>query len=368
MLFVSGILPLQIIEAFYGTFCATEVSFSLILSYKNEHVIKYSKSSSHKVAYYSYIYAKTDKKHFQTVTSHTRAATFLGRFISATTSQLLAFFNLVTYWQLNLITFICESKCLVFIEFLIKKNLIIGQVAAALWSIFCIPSVNTSVYFHRKGDENDKKSAFKLIRQHFASAYTNKTVILWSIFYSVSFGLYFQIFAYIQVLWLEIEDNAIWNATVDALFTVSGAFFALLAGKIQISFLQRETPTFIALIIMSMLKGVIIIVAAYSSTLLQCYAMFVLFGIVYSLTITITATKIAENLNEDSYGLVFGFNTFIALITQTILTLSVVSNGFKFNVEGQYIVYGCIYLILAGLYAIKLVFDLVKTRRKKYEF
>lgn len=224
------------------------------------------------------------------------------------------------------------------------------------------------MYFHRKVDENDKKSAFKLIRQHFTSAYTNKTVILWSIFYSVSFGLYFQIFAYIQVLWLEIEDNAIWNATVDALFTVSGAFFALLAGKIQISFLQRETPTFIALIIMSMLKGVIIIVAAYSSTLLQCYAMFVLFGIVYSLTITITATKIAENLNEDSYGLVFGFNTFIALITQTILTLSVVSNGFKFNVEGQYIVYGCIYLILAGLYAIKLVFDLVKTRRKKYEF
>lgn len=96
--------------------------------------------------------------------------------------------------------------------------------------------------------------------------------------------------------------------------------------------------------------------------------MFILFGIAYSLSITITATKIAENLNDDSYGLVFGFNTFIALITQTILTLSVVSNGFKLNIEGQYIVYGCIYLALGGLYAIKLIIDLFKSRGTKYDF
>lgn len=238
-------------------------------------------------------------------------------------------------------------------------NFNVGQVAAALWSIFCIPTVKTSVYFHRENKDDEKESAYMLISKHFISAYTNKTVILWSIFYSISFCLFFQIFAYIQVLWLNIEDNASWNATVDALFTFSGAIFALLAGKIQISFLKRQTPTFLVLIIMSILQGVIIILAANSSTLFQCYLMFILFGIIYSFSITITATKIAENLSEDSYGLVFGFNTFVALVIQTALTLSVVSNGFMLSVEGQYIVYGCIYFVIGGLYAVKLVFDLI---------
>lgn len=167
------------------------------------------------------------------------------------------------------------------------------------------------------------------------------------------------------MLWLTIEENAFWNATVDALFTASGAFFSLLAGKIQISFLKRETPTFIVLILMSMIMGAIVILAAYSSTLLQCYLMFIFFGIVYSLSISITATKIAENLSEDSYGLVFGFNTFIALISQTILTLSIVSNGFKLSVKGQYFVYGSIYLVLGVLYGIKLIYDIIKNSYKK---
>lgn len=277
------------------------------------------------------------------------------------------FFELVTYWQLNLITFLCEPQCLTFYlscDYFIE----IGQVVAALWSIFCIPSVKTSVYFHRNDDSAENVSAFRLIWQHFISAYTNKTIVLWSVFYSLSFGLYFQIFAYVQILWLNIEDNALWNATVDALFTVSGVFFALLAGKIQISFLKRETPTFVVLIIMSLLQGVIVILTAKSSSLLQCYAMFILYGIVYSFSITITATKIAENLSDDSYGLVFGFNTFLALVIQTSLTLAVVSNGFLLSAEGQYIVYGCIYLLLGVLYSFKLIYDLMREKcGRKYK-
>lgn len=219
-----------------------------------------------------------------------------------------------------------------------------------------IPRVETSVYFHSKDKE---VSAFKLLWNHFKSAYKNSTVIMWSIFYSISFCLYFQSFAYIQVLWLSKENDASWNASVDAIFTLSGVVFAIVAGKIQISFLKREKPTLMVLIIMSSLQGVIIILASKSSTLLQCYLMFILYGITYALSITITATKIAENLCEDSYGLVFGFNTFLAVIIQTGLTFAVVSNGFMLSIEGQFLVYGFIYIILGGLYSLKLIYDVI---------
>jgi thiamine transporter 2/3 len=86
MLLVDSKFGLQIVELIYGTFCACEV------------------------AYYSYIYAKTDKRHYQAVTSHTRAAILLGRFFSSLLSQLLVYFNYGNYRQLNLITFICEHK------------------------------------------------------------------------------------------------------------------------------------------------------------------------------------------------------------------------------------------------------------------
>jgi solute carrier family 19 (thiamine transporter), member 2/3 len=90
MLLVDGVLPLQIVEVVYGTFCATEV------------------------AYYSYIYAKTDKKYYQQVTSHTRSAIFFGRLFGSLLAQFLIYFNVADYWQLNLITFVCKSSAILF--------------------------------------------------------------------------------------------------------------------------------------------------------------------------------------------------------------------------------------------------------------
>jgi solute carrier family 19 (thiamine transporter), member 2/3 len=79
-LLADSVLSLQIVEIIYGTYCACEV------------------------AYFSYIYAKTDKQNYQVVTSHTRAAMFVGRFVAATSSQLLVFFQIMDYRQLNFLT------------------------------------------------------------------------------------------------------------------------------------------------------------------------------------------------------------------------------------------------------------------------
>lgn len=60
------------------------------------------------VAYYTYIYAKVDKEHYQKVTSHTRGAILAGRAISGISSQVLISTNIMDFKQLNYITFTCN--------------------------------------------------------------------------------------------------------------------------------------------------------------------------------------------------------------------------------------------------------------------
>lgn len=65
----------------------------------------YATMTACEIAYYTYIYAKVDKEHYQRVTSHMRAAALTGRFSSATTSQLVLSFGLLTVADLNHLTF-----------------------------------------------------------------------------------------------------------------------------------------------------------------------------------------------------------------------------------------------------------------------
>lgn len=56
------------------------------------------------VAYYTYIYAKVDTEHFQEVTSHTRSAYLAGRALSGIVSQVIVYFQLLSYYQLQFLT------------------------------------------------------------------------------------------------------------------------------------------------------------------------------------------------------------------------------------------------------------------------
>jgi thiamine transporter 2/3 len=50
----------------------------------------------------------------------------------------------------------------------------------------------------------------------------------------------------------------------------------------------------------------------------------------------INSAEVAKNIGEDSYGLIFGVNTFIALALQSVLTLVVVSDvGLALKIRTQ---------------------------------
>lgn len=80
LLWTTSLLALQIVEVIYGTYMAAEV------------------------AYFTYIYAKVDKKHYPQVTSHTRAAMFCGKLVASVIAQTLLYYKLMNYKDLNYIT------------------------------------------------------------------------------------------------------------------------------------------------------------------------------------------------------------------------------------------------------------------------
>lgn len=240
---------------------------------------------------------------------------------------------------------------------------------ALIWAFF-IPPVKTSLYFNRNtsGEKrsdsylNQMIAAFQLIWIHFKTSYTNRMVLLWSFYYAIALCFYVQISAYIQVLWISIDDTqtVIYNGAVDAILTLLGAGVSIVAGKIHINFLKSKLHTLFVLIVISSVQGAFVILAAQSQNLLSCYIFYICFGVAYAFGITICATEIAKNLVDDTFGLVFGFNTLIALVVQTSVTLSVVSSGFKLSPSGQYQVYGYAYVVLGGIYLFTLSYDITK--------
>lgn len=134
--------------------------------------------------------------------------------------------------------------------------------------------------------------------------------------------------------------------------TLLGAAMSLLAGRIQMDFLGSPNWTLLTLIATSSVQGLFVILAATSQSLMACYVFYICYAVSYSFGIAIAATKIAENLADDTFGLVFGFNTLVALIVQTVITLSVVSNGFRLSSSGQFKVYGWFHITLGAAYLI----------------
>ncbi|KAH8292161.1 hypothetical protein KR054_006452 [Drosophila jambulina] len=338
LIWTTSLLSLQILEFFYGTYMAAEV------------------------AYYTYIYAKVDKKYYPRVTSHTRAAMFAGKLVSGITSQLMLYLDLMDYKQLNYIT--------------------LGtQIIAMLWA-FGLPKVHKSLYFHREkitsdidqqtqlpGEDNldvavphpkatsKKPRALVLIWEHTRTAYTNPRVVQWSLWYAIGLAGYLQVTYYMQVLWKVIEPEPLiaWNGAVDAVLTALAALSALAAGYLHTGRLKPRTSLLI-MVFLSALEGGCVLICCWTKDIYWSYAGFIIFGGLYGFTITLASAEVARHLEDDIFGIVFGFNTFVALIFQSLLTMIFVT-GFKLDPVGQYTAYAFYFIGVGVLYLISVLVE-----------
>lgn len=79
------------------------------------------------------------------------------------------------------------------------------------------------------------------------------------------------------------------------------------------------------------------------------------------------SAEIAKELPEDSYGLIFGINTFFAYCLQSILTIIVVSDSFSLNLNifQQMNTYGGFLAFVGFLYFLLMAFSVIKSKVSK---
>ena len=298
----------------------------------------YGLATSTEVAYYTYIYAKVSKQHYQKVTSFTRCSLLLGRFLAGVVAQVLVSFNATDYRGLNVVS--------------------LASVSAATVVGALLPTVNRTLYFHR---ENEGAAA--RVKHDFLSAFRSFYVTKWSLWWALGMCGNFQVGNYIQLLWEEVDPAAeeVYNGGVEATTTFAGAALAFLFGFLRFNWKLIGEPV---LFVVAFLNGVTLVVMARTDSLWTAYAGYLVYRALYQFLITVASYEIARHINDESYGLVFGINTFLALAFQTVLTLVVVDDvGLALNIRDQFRVYGGFWIVIGVLFVSLFVVSLARDRR-----
>ncbi|XP_076833368.1 thiamine transporter 1 isoform X2 [Brachyhypopomus gauderio] len=193
----------------------------------------------------------------------------------------------------------------------------------------------------------------------FLQCYSTQKILYWSAWWAMATCGYNQTVNYIQALWEHIEPSSnftVYNGGVEAVSSLFGA-----AAAYGIGFTPTDWSRWgeMALGSLSGLGGGALYIMVFTANIWVCYAGYIIFKSLYMLLITITMFQIAAGLSTERYALVFGTNTFVALIFQTILTSVVVdSTGFGLDIVPQFIIYGTYFFFIAlifflrGLYSI----------------
>lgn len=338
LIWFRSLQAMWVMEVFYGTTLSTEV------------------------AYYTYIYTKVDKEHYQAVTSYMRTSALLGRFSGCILGQILFVTNLLSLLQINYIQFA-------------------GAIVTFFWA-FLLPPVQTSLYFYRydntilnsleekpvkinNGDVSIEKgypaplktvkraSCSVVIRRlwdDFRYAYINSYTLKWSLWWSINYCGFNQEGTYVQLLWqnLHQENNSDilkYTGFAESAYTIIGAISAFSVSYVTIDWEKRGD---IMLCLCSLLQGLLVFWSSQTIHLWQAFVCHIMFAAVYYFSASVAYSEIAKHIPTDSYALIFGINSFFALILQTILTaIFTARGGLELASRHQFAVYG-IYFLLPG--------------------
>ncbi|XP_063811715.1 thiamine transporter 1 [Pseudophryne corroboree] len=354
LLYAQGALAVQFLEFFYGMSTATEI------------------------AYYSYIYSMVEPGVYQKVTSYCRIATLTGFTVGSVTGQVLVSVANWSLFSLNVISLISVSvafaaawflpmpmKSLFFHQTLngnkdstdhcrrhIIKNGALACAATTEEMEAQVPlNADSAAAQHTDKKRVNLKNVLRILWKDFVHCYSSRTLLCWSIWWALSTCGYFQVINYSQGLWEKVAPSSysdIYNGSVEAVSTLLGAVAVFFVGYIKMSW---STWGELLLALFSLVIAISIYIMDIIGNIWVCYAMYVLFRSIYMILITIATFQIAANLSMECYALVFGVNTFIALLLQTLMTVIVVdSRGLGLDLFTQFKIYSGYFAIIALIF------------------
>ncbi|XP_075950386.1 thiamine transporter 1 isoform X2 [Anarhichas minor] len=364
LLRAQGVLAMQLLEFFFGLATASEV------------------------AYYSYIYSVVDPAHYKRVTGYCRSIALFGSAAGSLTGQLLLSVAKVQLVHLVIITLTTAAVAFVAPWFLPmpKRSLFFHKSPAAAEkpsstallertkdSESKSPPNSQDVSTISRSSETGSHSSrlvevLQVLFDDFLKCYRCRSLLAWSLWWALATCGYFQVINYAQALWENIrpsQDYEIYNGYVETLSTLLGALAALLVGYLPVSWsLWGE----LVLCVLSLLMALCVFAMDTVRNIWLCYSAYVLFRAIYMLLITVATYQIAASLNMQRYALVFGVNTFMALLLQTLLTVAVVdSAGLGLDVFTQFFIYGGYFAVISVVFMLAALCKLASRRRSKQE-
>ncbi|XP_067398844.1 thiamine transporter 2 [Emydura macquarii macquarii] len=368
LLFVQGLLAMQLMEFFYGIVTATEV------------------------AYYTYIYSVVSVEHYQKVTSYCRSITLIATTVAAVLGQLLVSLAGLSYFYLNVISLASLSMAFLSSLFLpmpqksmfFHKNHVpetpqgtmdkdtMSNASTINKQTSCPEnkdSVKSSVTSGTLREcQSDKHQNHILVQlcKDLKECYSTKKLLYWSIWWALATAGYNQIVNYIQVLWEKrapSQNYAVYNGATEAAATFLSSITSMAVGYLKMNWdLSGE----LVLGIFSAVDAGSLFLMHFTANIWACYAGYLVFKSCYMLLITIATFQIAVNLSMERYALMFGFNNFVALVIQTILTVVVVdSRGLGLKIVTQFLIYGSYFAVIAGIFLIRSIYTIVSIKCKK---
>ncbi|CAB0008664.1 unnamed protein product [Nesidiocoris tenuis] len=324
LIFCRSVFAIQLVEVLYGLYIACEV------------------------AYYTYIYAKVDKSHYQEVTGYTRAAYLTGRALSGVASEVL--FQWVGLELLNL------------------AEITLGiLIISCFWAI-SLPPVEESIYFNRTSPAENRtptdnsliynvKKGFKLLYEDFLQAFEQIKIYKFVLWWAACNG------GYLQINKSDPDNNHLMmNGAVEAVCTSMGALGAYFFGRMTGVNWNRWGE--LGLAIGALALGADLVLMANTKSIIIAYLTYIAFSIIYNAVVTIAKAQIAIRIKPDSTGLVFGVTIFLALVIQTLITIVLVQL-LELSAKLQFAMYGYYYLIIGSAFALKFLCGLRCWKRQE---
>ncbi|XP_068165048.1 thiamine transporter 1 [Antennarius striatus] len=364
----GGVASMQLLEFFFGLATASEV------------------------AYFSYIYSVVGADRYQRVTGYCRSVTLFGSAAGSLIGQLLLSVGGARLLDLVIVTLASAAVAFFPPWFLpMPKRSLFFHKAAAAAAAEEEGGPRSSTALLEKSEDADRKpplnsqnaslslqesppsegvesgglvNVLRMLLSDFLQCYRCRPLLAWSLWWALATCGYFQVVNYAQALWENVRpshDYHIYNGYVETLSTLLGALAALLVGYLPV---RWSVWGELALCVLSMLMGVCVFVMDTLRNIWLCYSSYVFFRAVYMLLITVATYQIAASLSVHRYALVFGVNTFMALLLQSLLTLVVVdSAGLGLDVFKQFFIYGGYFAAISVVFLIAGLCKLTSRRR-----
>lgn len=330
LLWGTSVLHMQLLEACYGVGMATRVAYS------------------------AYVFALVRPARFQRAASCSRAAVLLGVFGSSVLGQLLVTAGGVSFAALNHVSL---------------GFLLVGLVLALL-----LRRPRRSLFFHVGEPGPPARGAWRrwvLVRMLRALRANLRApaLRLWTLWWVFNSTGYYLIVYYAHILWAVVQPAAdassVYNGGVDAVSTLLSAITAFAAGFVDIHWALWAK---LVIAVVTAAQAGLVFLLYSTRNIWLCYLAYVLFRSFYQFLMPIATFQIASSLSKELCALVFGVNTLLATILNTIITLIVSDKwGLSLPVHSQFLVYFMYFLALSVAYLGAGLWDLWHFQRGRHQ-